>query len=488
MGDSQHDPRRRYARPGEFELPELENRISILESSSFNQRLGGQLNRSIKAPTAPSVELRPAVELNPAKRPLSPPPPEVRPNAGLNSIPRSAPPAAPQARLSGGLNSVPRSLALAPRPVRPVGEFSIQQRVAPIVKQSAIGTRRVSARFALLPDPPSKLNRLGWSAFGQLAFLGLLLLGPTLFPQQMQTALKFDVVPLMQPITHINIDVTPKPEPPPPPKAKPKVPPPQPKPIVPKPKQAEVEPPELNPRQPHVFLVLKPEIPKARKVDEKPVDLKPVIQAMEIVLTSKQPKRPKEELKAPNFQPMRKEEINAPGLGLGSLPATVLAAVNKVQTGGFGDLHGIPGPANPNKAATINRAGSPNLPGGPGVGNGTGGAQGVKGTVASDGSKGGAPATGATGGVSSSVNILYEPNPSYTTEARMLKMEGDVVLEVVFLASGQLQVTRVVSGLGHGLDEAAIQAAKQIRFRPAIRNGQPVDFPAHVRIEFRLAK
>jgi len=48
-------------------------------------------------------------------------------------------------------------------------------------------------------------------------------------------------------------------------------------------------------------------------------------------------------------------------------------------------------------------------------------------------------------------------------------------------------VIRVVSGLSHGLDETAIQAAKQIRFRPAKRDGQPVDFPARVRIEFRLA-
>jgi len=62
-----------------------------------------------------------------------------------------------------------------------------------------------------------------------------------------------------------------------------------------------------------------------------------------------------------------------------------------------------------------------------------------------------------------------------------------VVLEVIFLASGQMEVVRVVSGLGHGLDEAAIQAAKQIRFRPAKHDGQPIDFPARVRIAFRLA-
>jgi TonB family protein len=48
-------------------------------------------------------------------------------------------------------------------------------------------------------------------------------------------------------------------------------------------------------------------------------------------------------------------------------------------------------------------------------------------------------------------------------------------------------VSHVVSGLGHGLDEAAVQAAQQIKFKPAKRDGEAVDFPARVRIEFRLA-
>jgi len=91
-------------------------------------------------------------------------------------------------------------------------------------------------------------------------------------------------------------------------------------------------------------------------------------------------------------------------------------------------------------------------------------------------------------GVTAAVDILSMPNPVYSNEGRTLRMEGDVVLEVVFLASSQVQVTRVVSGLGHGLDEAAIQAAKQIHFRPAKRDGLPVDSPARVRIEFRLGK
>ena len=85
------------------------------------------------------------------------------------------------------------------------------------------------------------------------------------------------------------------------------------------------------------------------------------------------------------------------------------------------------------------------------------------------------------------VDILDKPRPEYTAEGRSLKIEGDVVLDVVFLASGSLQVSHVVSGLGHGLDEAAVRAAQQIKFKPAKRDGQPVDFPARVRIEFRLA-
>ncbi|HEX8837258.1 MAG TPA: energy transducer TonB [Candidatus Acidoferrum sp.] len=261
---------------------------------------------------------------------------------------------------------------------------------------------------------------------------------------------------------------------------------------MPKPKPLEVVPPQLNPKQPHVFLMLKPQLPKVHKVDAKPVDLKPIFAEAEIVLSSNEPKRPRDiQIKAPILQPMRaKEEINAPSLGLGGLPATVAAAASKVQTGGFGDPHGVRGPANPSKAGNINQAGSPNLPGGPGYGNGTGGAQGARGTLASTpGPKGNGAGTGgaATAGATTGVAILSKPNPSYSTEARTIKLEGDVVLEVIFLASGQVQVIRVVSGLGHGLDEAAIQAAKMIRFRPAERNGQAVDFHAHVRIEFRLA-
>ncbi len=85
------------------------------------------------------------------------------------------------------------------------------------------------------------------------------------------------------------------------------------------------------------------------------------------------------------------------------------------------------------------------------------------------------------------VDILDKPHPQYSAEGRTLRLEGDVVLDLVFQADGTVQVNQVISGLGHGLDEAAVRAAQQIKFKAAKRDGQPVDFPARVRIEFRLA-
>jgi len=48
-------------------------------------------------------------------------------------------------------------------------------------------------------------------------------------------------------------------------------------------------------------------------------------------------------------------------------------------------------------------------------------------------------------------------------------------------------VNRVVKGLGHGLDESAVKAAEQIKYKPAMSNGHPVDFPAVVHIVFQMA-
>ena len=206
-----------------------------------------------------------------------------------------------------------------------------------------------------------------------------------------------------------------------------------------------------------------------------------------------------------------------------SAAPTVNAPITKVQTGGFGDPNGLKPSANgkPNGKLIASAAGSFDLPMGPGQGNGSGGAKGIKGTVASadfgdgvatagrgDGRRSGrGNAEVQTSGFGSQViaqnaphiqrvdggppstlvEITYKPNPVYTNEARNLKLEGEVLLEVEFAANGQLQVIRVVRGLGHGLDEAAIAAANKMRFKPASRNGQAMDSTAIVHVVFQLA-
>jgi len=84
------------------------------------------------------------------------------------------------------------------------------------------------------------------------------------------------------------------------------------------------------------------------------------------------------------------------------------------------------------------------------------------------------------------VEVVFKPTPEYTEEARALKLEGEVLLEVEFTASSHVRVLRVVHGLGHGLDEAAVRAAEHMRFKPALGRGRPIDFRTTVHIVFRL--
>lgn len=359
----------------------------------------------------------------------------------------------------------------------------------------AIGTRPVAARLALLPEPKSRWDRIGVSALGQVSILVFLLLIPLIFPERMKTALKYQIVEIMQPVT--EVPVAPPPPPPPPPKIKPKP--------IPRPKPEIPDPSKLNPKQPHVFLSAKAIQPEKKIVEAKPVELNSQFDQVKADMETKGPKRPKDDVK-----------VGVMSTGSAAV-ATVVAPLNKVQTGGFGDPNGIPGKGDPNKGTNVNRQGLPTLPGGPGYGNGTGGDKGIRGTVASTGfgngvavpppsppkrgtvqSSGFADQTAAAAeppkkktvegeGNTTPVDILDKPRPQYTAEGRTMKIEGDVVLDVVFLANGSIQVNQVISGLGHGLDEAAVRAAQQIKFKPAKRSGQAVDFPARVRIEFRLA-
>lgn len=98
------------------------------------------------------------------------------------------------------------------------------------------------------------------------------------------------------------------------------------------------------------------------------------------------------------------------------------------------------------------------------------------------------PATAASvSAVTRPVEILSRPKPVYSEEARGRRIEGEVLLQVLFAASGQVRVLTTVRGLGYGLDENALAAAEAIRFRPAERAGVAADSTAVVHIVFQLA-
>jgi TonB family protein len=277
--------------------------------------------------------------------------------------------------------------------------------------------------------------------------------------------------------------------------------------------------------------------PKPLPVHAKLLPPEPVFQAPKLIVPHeiRAPKPQPQEIEPPkvamnNFAPAvlkpsgaRPVLIHTGDFQGSSVTPTVNAPISKVQTGGFGDPNGLKPSANskPNGKLIASTAGSFDMPVGPGQGNGSGGAKGIKGTVASadfgngvatagqgDGRRSGRGNAGVqssgfgsqqiaqntphiqhvdSGPPTTSVEITYKPNPAYTDEAKNLKLEGEVLLEVEFLANGQLHVNRVVRGLGHGLDETAVAAANKMRFKPAMRNGQAMDSTAIVHVVFQLA-
>jgi len=284
----------------------------------------------------------------------------------------------------------------------------------------------------------------------------------------------------------------------------------------PKPPEPIVAPPPDKPLVAKVE-VKRPEPPKIKPEEFKPpevkVETKPALLPTEKAEVAR-PQPPKAEVKVGEFG-------NSTG---SSAKPTVNLPAKQVQTGGFGDPNGMKGESKPGTKPNIASLGSFDLPVGPGAGNGTGGSKGVKGVVASAGFGNGTatdhPGAGGNGGgrghggtvqqggfgdvdsgvvasqparrhevaaAQSPVEITYKPRPDYTEEARKLKVEGEVLVRVLFTADGHVKVLGVTRGLGHGLDESALRAAEQIRFKPAAREGTPVDSTATVHIVFQLA-
>jgi TonB family protein len=344
--------------------------------------------------------------------------------------------------------------------------------------QKLIGQKPIGARLEGLPEHRTNWRALATSTFTQISIVILLLLLQVILPQNLITKVEYVVTPLAGPMVEI------------------------PKPTA-RPMRPKVQPQPIQAPEPqHIAKLIAPHPLAAPK--PKPVELK----TAEIPKMEQAAMVPK--LDVPDSQPVKPREVKT-GL-LGDSPAG----------SGFGDPHGLPGAVDPSKRVNIAHVGAFDSNVGPGNGTGVGGSGGrgngnvVVGsgfgnsaTFASGKSNEGSRTVQSSGFQSAevvpatpvksatkaadipppteSVAILSKPNPVYTDEARRLGIEGEVLLDVVFQSSGQIKIIGVLKGLGHGLDEAAVRAAQQIRFKPAVQDGHAADFPATVHIVFQLA-
>ena len=82
--------------------------------------------------------------------------------------------------------------------------------------------------------------------------------------------------------------------------------------------------------------------------------------------------------------------------------------------------------------------------------------------------------------------IAFKPEPSYTEEARQNALTGSVILKAIFTADGAVTNIKVASGLPYGLEENAIEAAKKIKFIPAMKDGKLVSTWMQLEFNFNL--
>ncbi len=338
--------------------------------------------------------------------------------------------------------------------------------------------------FGLLPEPEGRSASFITSSVVNLVILAVVLYVGMAARHAIQEH-KYEQTELIFPTT-----------PPPPPKVKVKIPPPKPV-DLPKPAEVKLEAPKIN-------------MPKQ---EPKPA-LKPI--QMEAKLTTPEMKAAKPAIV---LAPQPKAALTA------AAPAQVPQAKPSTAPVHFGQTFGVTPNPNATRPATVAAIGNPyggmtgpavaprGVVGSTGIGNGTrsGSNAGIVGRVAAAGIPGGTgtAATGVTGKVaaagipqmtvvaaaparmeapaSTNLEVLSKPPVRYTSEARKQRVQGDVVLRVTFTANGRVVVQGVVHGLGYGLDEEARRVAQEIRFRPATRNGQPVDLTTNITITFQLA-
>ena len=155
-------------------------------------------------------------------------------------------------------------------------------------------------------------------------------------------------------------------------------------------------------------------------------------------------------------QQIKLPDANLPNIGLPQSPQVALASQGTGAGSAFGSGSG----------------------GGIGGGNGNGVGPG-------DGGGYGGGVMRPGGGVSAPL-LIYSVDPEFSDEARRAKYQGICVVELIVDAQGHPQNVHVVRSLGMGLDERAVDAVKQYRFRPSYFEGHPVAVIINVEVNFRI--
>jgi TonB family protein len=82
--------------------------------------------------------------------------------------------------------------------------------------------------------------------------------------------------------------------------------------------------------------------------------------------------------------------------------------------------------------------------------------------------------------------LIYGPDPEFTDEARRKKIDGVVMMQLTVSETGDVTDAVVTKGLGYGLDEKAIDAVHRWKFKPALKDGQPISTTINVEVLFHL--
>jgi len=336
--------------------------------------------------------------------------------------------------------------------------------------------------FGLLPEPErSTTSFVTSSVINGMALAMVLYIGAT--ARHVLEQHHYEMTELIAPTTpppqpKIKQPPPPKLPPPEPPKVKldaPKIEMPKPKPPEPKPIQMEAKlaMPVMKPAKAAIVLAPQPKAALTAAMPAQNPNVKPSTAPVHLGETFGA---------TPNPNATRPATIAAIGNPYGGMQGPAVAPHGVVGSTGIGD--GLKAGSNAGVAGKVASAGIPGATGNSPTG--------TYGNVASAGIPAVAAAApvvqkAAAAPTTTNLEVISKPPVQYTSEARQLKVEGDVVLRVTFLASGQVVIQGVVKGLGHGLDEEARKVASQIRFRPATRGGQPVDLTTTITISFQLA-